>query len=111
MRYRVEISDVAQAEADAAYLWISQFSPDRAAKWYDGLLTAIESLSEFPLRCPIAPENDRFAPELRQLIYGRITSAYRILFTIFESPDPSEDPEVRILHVRHGARRPIGRVE
>jgi hypothetical protein len=47
-----------------------------------------------PRRCPIAPENDDFDVEVRQLLYGE----FRVLFTV-------EDDVVRVLHVRHGARR------
>jgi plasmid stabilization system protein ParE len=47
MKYRIEISSVAEAEADNAFLWISQVtSPERASRWYEELLRAIESLSE-----------------------------------------------------------------
>lgn len=35
--------------------------------------------------------------------------AYRVLFTIVE--EEGEPPFVRIVHVRHGARRPMTRAE
>ena len=39
MTYRVEISSVAQAEADAAFVRFSQFTePERAQEWYQGLI-------------------------------------------------------------------------
>lgn len=48
---------------------------DQAAadRWYAGLITALKSLWELPLRCPVSPESrlgliDR---EIRQLLYGR----------------------------------------
>jgi plasmid stabilization system protein ParE len=71
MKYRVEISSVAEAEVDSAFLWMSQVtSAERASHWYEGLLKAIESLSEMPKRCPLARENDYFTKEIRQLLYG-----------------------------------------
>ena len=46
MKYRIEISSVAEAEADGAFLRLSQVtSLAKASQWYSGLLQAIESLS------------------------------------------------------------------
>jgi plasmid stabilization system protein ParE len=66
----------------------------RAEAWLDGVLAAIDTLTSLPRRCPLAPENDEFDVEVRQLLYGE----HRILFTV-------EDDVVRVLHVLHGARR------
>ncbi|BAU05840.1 type II toxin-antitoxin system RelE/ParE family toxin [Fischerella sp. NIES-3754] len=85
MAYRIEISSVAEAEADSAFLRLSQIiSPSRASQWYAGLLQAIESLSQMPKGCPLARENEYFSQEIRQLLYGRGRNLYRILFTILE---------------------------
>ncbi|CAD5956674.1 hypothetical protein L2E69_10315 [Planktothrix agardhii 1806] len=51
MKYRIEISSVAEAEADQAFLWMSQVtSPEKARQWYQGLLKSIESLLQMPKR-------------------------------------------------------------
>ena len=106
MSYRVEISSVAEAEADSAFLLLSQItSPEKARQWYEGLLRAIESLSEMPKRCPLARENKYFSQEIHQLLYGRGRNSYRILFTIVEG---NEVATVRILHIRHAAQRTLG---
>lgn len=106
MRYCIEISSVAEAEADNAFLWLSQFiSSDKARQWYDGLLRAIESLSQMPKRCPLARENKYFSQEIRQLLYGQSRNSYRILFTIVEGEEVST---VRILHIRHAAQQTLG---
>ena len=99
MKYRIEISSAAEAEADSAFLRLSQVtSPVKASQWYSGLLQAVESLSQMPKRCPLAPENEYFSQEIRQLIYGRGRNSYRVLFTVLEeqniingshSPHPS----------------------
>ena len=108
MKYRIEISSVAEAEADIAFLNLSQVaSPARASQWYSGLLQAIESLSQMPKRCPIARENEYFSQEIRQLIYGKGRTSYRVLFTVLEAQEVST---VRILHVRHAAQQTIGEV-
>ncbi len=109
MSYRIEISSVAEAEGDSAFLFLSRItSPEQARQWYEGLLKAIESLSEMPKRCPLARENKYFSQEIRQLIYGRGRNSYRILFTIIES---NEVATVRILHIRHAAQQTIGNQE
>ncbi len=101
MEYRVELADEADAELDAAYLFHLQKSPDSAIRWYMGAQAAIESLSTFPRRCPLAREDVFYAnQEVHQLLYGTGRSAYRILFVIFDA-----DTEVRIIRFRHGARQ------
>jgi len=106
MKYRLEISSVAEAEVDSIFLRLSQVtSAMKASKWYAGLLEAIESLLQMPKRCPLARENEYFSQEIRQLIYGRGRNSYRILFTIL---DQQEVYTVRILHVRHSAQQTLG---
>lgn len=106
MKYRIEISSVAEAEADQAFLRLSQVtSPSQASRWYSGLLQAIESLSEMPRRCPLARENQYFSQEIRQLLYGRGRNSYRVLFTILEGQDVAT---VRVLHIRHASQQTIG---
>jgi len=106
MIYRIEISSVAEAEADSAFLRMSQItSLEIASHWYEGLLKAIESLSQMPKRCLLARENKYFTKEIRQLLYGRGRNSYRILFTILEGEDIST---IRILYIRHASQRVIG---
>lgn len=62
MIYLVEISSVAETEADSAFLYMSEvISIDKARGWYAGLLNTIQSLSEMPKRCPLARENNYFS--------------------------------------------------
>ena len=107
MKHRIEISSVAEAEADSAFLRLSQVtSPVKASQWYSGLLQAIESLSQMPKRCPLARENESFSQEIRQLLYGRGQNPYRVLFTVLEGQNISM---VRILHIRHASQQTIGK--
>lgn len=106
MKYRIEISSVAEAQADSAFLRLFQVtSPTKASQWYAGLLQAIESLSEMPKRCSLARENQYFSQEIRQLLYGRGRNSYCILFTIVEGKEVST---VRILHIRHATQQTLG---
>jgi plasmid stabilization system protein ParE len=106
MKYRIEISSLAEAEADRAFLSLSRLtSPAKASQWHGGLLAAIESLSVMPSWCPLARENEYFSQEIRQLIYGKGRAAYRIIFTILETEAASN---VRILHIRHSSQPAVG---
>lgn len=98
MIYHVIIQPQAEADLNAAYLRRRVHASQAAARWFAGIVEAINSLEQFPRRCPLAPENDYFEEEIRQLLYGRRDNVYRILFTI-------QDDTVHVLHVRHGAQR------
>jgi plasmid stabilization system protein ParE len=97
MKLQVDVTDQAAGEAEEAYLWILERSPEGAARWWNGLEAAILSLEEMPARCPLAPENREFEDEVPELLYGKRQHRYRILFTIREQA-------VVVLHIRHGAR-------
>jgi plasmid stabilization system protein ParE len=97
VNYRVEMSESAEAEADQIYLWISQRSPESAARWYSGLLKACQSLSVFPHRFPVLPRE----LAVRRMLYGK----YRVLYRIVEPQDEEEEGIVRVLHIHHGARQ------
>lgn len=100
MTYRVITQPRAEAEAEEAFQWIFDRSPEAAIRWYRGLREAIESLATDPLRCGLAPENEFFEPEIRQLLYGRRRGIYRILFTVRQDV-------VSVLSVHHGARQTV----
>lgn len=100
MNYKVIVQPPAQRDIEAAYTYIRSFSEMYSKRWLNGLENAIASLSRFPNRCSKAPEGSAFDEEIYQLLYGRRNGRYRILFII-------RGREVRILHVRHGARLPL----
>lgn len=99
MKFRVNITAPAKRDMSVAVAWIRQDAPDSAKMWYQRLRTAIESLSDFPMRCPLAPESQGY-PEIRQLLSGKGHHVYRILFEV-------RGDFVYVLHVVHGARNPI----
>ena len=51
---------------EAAYEWIAERAPLTAARWYNRLLQAIESLADYPARCSLAPEDEFFPEEIRK---------------------------------------------
>jgi plasmid stabilization system protein ParE len=101
MTFQVEVTAEAERDADAILEWLlSQHAGDTGLRWFRALEDAMQSLAEFPERCPLAPENATFPFEVRNLFYGHKPHIYRILFTI-------DAAAVYVLHVRHGRRQPV----
>ena len=81
MAYTIIIESSADRELDEAYRWIAENnSPENAMLWYFDILEAIKTLENLPERCALAPENQFFREEIRQLLYVK----YRILFEIYD---------------------------
>jgi plasmid stabilization system protein ParE len=100
MTYHVITEPTAEAEIERAYAWRAERSSVAAARWVNGLLEAIASLSEYPERWPLAPEAATFGLELRQRLYGKRRSVYRIMFYV-------EGNNVHVTNVRHAAQKDI----
>lgn len=111
--YALRLQELAVRNITAAYVRMAELvSPEIADEWRDGLLRDIAGLATYPRRHPLVAE--KFKREVRHFVYSRPKSqtAYRVLFTITGEQQSSFDPPtVTILHVRHGATRPITRVE
>jgi plasmid stabilization system protein ParE len=96
------VEDIAYADMDEAVVFIAARNPDAAHRWLAGIERAILSLTNLPERCPLAPENEFFEEEIRELFYRKEPGRYRILFTI-------RGDEIHVLRVRHGARDTLRR--
>ena len=90
-RYAVAFEESAQEDVRSSYDWGCRvWGKKEAQRWVRELRTAVlRQLSIVPKGFPIAPEDDEFAEEIRQMIVGR----YRVLFTIRKS-------KVHVLHIR-----------
>ena len=67
-------------------------------------MKAIGSLADNPQRNSLAPEDEYFREEIRNLLYGKRKNVYRVIFTV-------RGDTVHVLHFRRGARmvlRPEG---
>lgn len=97
--YRIDITPSAEADIEQNFDWWStNRSAEQANRWYFNIFNAIETLREFPDRCPLAPESEIFERKLRELHFGiGIHPTHRILFTI-------SGDLVSILRVRHAAQ-------
>jgi plasmid stabilization system protein ParE len=109
--FRVETTDVADAEIQAAFLRLSAWNPEFAGRWLEGLLRAIDTLDTFPTRHERAPESDVLGREVRRLLYRNGRVVYRVLFFLVDADGDGETDTVRVLHVRHGAQQPLGQTE
>ena len=91
-RYAVIFEDSAQADVRESYDWGCRVwgSKREAQQWVRQLRTAVsKQLRVLPKGFPLAPEDDEFSEEIRQMVVGR----YRVLFTI-------KGRKVHVLHVR-----------
>ena len=79
-RYRVAFSDEAIKDLASSYEWgVENWGEDAAWYWYTDLKDSVQKLlASFPESQPIAPDNEEFDIEVRQMLVGR----YRILFTV-----------------------------
>jgi len=101
MVFRVEISPQAFDDLDLISAYIRQRgSFESAERWFNGILAAIQALRDTPQRCPLAGEAQQLQAEVRLLLYGKRKRRYKVYFAIHE-----ETECVRVLHVRHWARR------
>jgi plasmid stabilization system protein ParE len=90
-RYAVIFEESAQADVRGSYDWgCRAWGKNEARRWVRELRTAVlRQLSIVPKGFPIAPEDEEFAEEIRQMIVGR----HRVLFTIRKE-------KVHVLHIR-----------
>ncbi|MBI4903840.1 MAG: type II toxin-antitoxin system RelE/ParE family toxin [Acidobacteria bacterium] len=103
MAFRVEITPRAEADLERIYSRVLREAPGRGAAWCDRFEASILSLSTFPERCEVEPKLSSSRRTVRKLLFGRRRDVYRVYYAIF-------DDVVRVLHVRHGARKDPKRV-
>ena len=97
MTYTVLITDPALDELNEAYDWLLERTPQHAPIWFNRIVDAMLSLDTNPARCPLVGKPVEGEREVRQLLYGDKSHAYRILFNI-------RGPNVHVLHIRHASR-------
>jgi plasmid stabilization system protein ParE len=105
MAYKVRLTRPAEDDAYAAYDYIREVAPKSCDKWLEELFATIGSLGDLPARCPLIPEAEELGYPARQLLYGKRTGTYRIIFDIQDESE--EGPRVRVLRIRHASRDAI----
>jgi len=84
MTYRVELTGRAAADLDILYVAKRATDSPAAARWYNRLEEAVDSLERSPYRCTAAPEAEKSGRPLRQLLYGNKPHVYRVIYEIDE---------------------------
>ena len=99
MKYRVVIHEVARGDIRRnARWWAENHSTVQAESWFHNAFDNIESLSSMSESHPLAPENDEFPFEMRELHFGLGSRpSYRAVFVI-------RDQIVHVLTVRRAAQ-------
>jgi plasmid stabilization system protein ParE len=101
-RYVVIFEDSAKLDVRASYEWgLRVWGKREASIWARQLREAVlNKLGIVPKAFPLAPEDDEFSVEIRQMVIDR----YRVLFTI-------KGRAVHVLHVRGAYERALLQVE
>ena len=94
MIYDVIISSKAKQALDdhIQHIAIEKSEPINAARWLKKALDAVDTLTAFPNRCPIAPENRFSKHTVRMLIVDASSFLYRV---------DEEAKTVRVTHFFH----------
>jgi toxin ParE1/3/4 len=98
MAFRVSLTPRAAGDADAIYRRVSVEAPFAGPRWYDKLIRTLQSLDTLPERGQIVKDFSHPEHLVRRILFGRKPNVYRIYYSL-------EGETVRILHIRHGARR------
>lgn len=101
MKYRVILQDgaILAIEKHALYIAEHQKAPINALRWLEKVLLSVDTLQQFPHRCPLAPENAQRDYEIRMLIVHNCL----LLFNIDEAAKA-----VHIIGFRHSRQKPLG---
>ncbi len=97
MDYRLEIMPRALLDSENIRNWRAGHSEDWADRWYRNLIETIETLRNFPRRCPVVQAGGLQGAEVRELTFGKGRMVHRILFEI-------EGEIIRVVAVIHSAR-------
>jgi hypothetical protein len=69
MAFRVKTTPLAEHDLDVILGWLlAEGAGETGLRWFQGLRSAMMSLSELPMRCAPAPENASVSFEMRHLL-------------------------------------------
>lgn len=92
-RFRVEIAQSAEEDLEEIWTYIAQDNPEAASRLVLNLEEKVQTLEQFPQRCPPIPEGEFLGRRYRHLILDR----YRVIFRISQKT-------VFVLRIVHGSR-------
>ena len=67
MTFKVETTEIAEAQIQALFLRLNSWNPDIAGRWLEGLLRAIEGLDTFPRSHPVVRQSEQLNREVRRM--------------------------------------------
>ncbi len=82
MTFRIELSREAKRDLWGYYQFAAQNSVPDAIRWMVRFEAAIATLSERPERCSLSRESCRMKVDLRDFLFGKRPSVYRVVFLI-----------------------------
>jgi plasmid stabilization system protein ParE len=103
-QYTVRLRPRAVRDLDAEAVRLAELEGDTIAlDWLAKLKTALGTLTTWPRRFPLAPEEELLERSVRVMLFRRTPSgpAWRVFFTIEDAGN--DGFVVRIRHIRHGA--------
>ena len=74
MTHRVIITQKAKDDLRHYYSVAAQHAPETAARWLNRFEVSLQTLSDNPTRCPLAPEDDLVDQPIYQFFYGKRSS-------------------------------------
>jgi plasmid stabilization system protein ParE len=98
MAYSVRLMPRAADDVQRLYRTVIERAPLQGQEWFNRLIDGLYSLETFPERCKAIKGLSSPGRIVRLLLYGRRPQTYRIYFDVVETT-------VRILHIRHSARK------
>lgn len=121
--YAVRVSVRAGRDVREAAAWIVETAAGgggeaadiaRGEAWQEGLLSRIGTLSTGPRRFAVDERASRLLglPGTRRMVYRPTEGsamAYHVFYMVEEEGD--DGPQVRVIHIRHAARKPMTRAE
>ena len=90
--FTIDLTPAARDDLDRTLDFVRMTSPQNADHLGDAVFAALNSLSVFPERCPLAVETKEWGYPVRSLLVYR----FRVLYTI-------RDLRVVVLRIVHGA--------
>ena len=92
-KFSVDITAIAEADISEVWEYIAQDKPEAATAFVMRVEEQINTLENFPERCPLVPENQLLGSVYRHLVNGNYRTIFKIVGT-----------RVIIMRVLHGSR-------
>lgn len=107
MAYLLRFSEAFEADVEGLFDWLFGRDLATAFRFRDSVTAATASLVHFPTANTVVEESALYKRTVRRKLFCSGTTAYRLLYTVYEAGEQEEDAVIYVLRVMHGAARPI----